>query len=73
MHAHVHSSREAGPETKIQLGMALLLLHYDFSAQKIIVDSHFHFTQHSYFRLGPTNFDLLPQKGQSPQPSTKHP
>ena len=51
------------PETKVQLRMALLLLHYDLSAQTIIVDSHFHFTQHSYFRLAPPNFGLLAQKG----------
>ena len=51
------------PETKVQLGMALLLLHYDFSTQtiNIEVDLHFHFTQQCCFRLGP------------PQPSTKHP
>ena len=48
----------------------LLLLHYDLSAQMIIVNSHFHFTQHSYFRLGPPNFGLLAQKGLSQQPST---
>lgn len=72
--AHVHSSRKSRPETKVQLRMALLLLHYDLSAQTIIVDSHFNFTQHSCFRPGPPNFGLLVNtKRTSPQPSTKHP
>ena len=47
--------------------------YYSVHRQLIIVDSHFHFTQHSYIRPGLPSFGLLTQKGQSPQPSTKHP
>ena len=59
--------------------LLLSLRHYCYYSmisvhrQLIIVDSHFHFTQHSCFRPGPPNFGLLTQKGQSPQPSSKHP
>ena len=47
--------------------MTLSLLNYDpVHNNIIIVDVHFHFTQHCFFCLGPSNFDLLSQKESLP-------